>query len=792
MPHFLHRRSLQTIVVLALVVLGMVYPVLRMAIKGFAPVGLFVPLALIIVWFIWRLRRPTGPIKTVLGLPLLVFSATFVLSCLLSPAPRELEIAMMFHWVAVGVLLFLSVDLLAQGCPPRYYAYAAIAMTSFALLVGLIQICIWVAGWLWLWQPGDQFLPVTYRKFLVGTQPNQAAMLFYIGLPFAISAWWQARRRWQQIGWAVWMLVATVLMFVTGSRGGWLATGAVASTILTPLLLRTIRERHWRRLVWTLSLGAGYSCVFLVLFLLNRQSLETQRGGSLFNPTGRTLFWSRAVQLFTEHALFGAGPTGYATYYNAVEPTSRLFRPGHAHNIYLMTLSESGIVGSVALLGVLAVVALIWRQSWHKAPALTSCSAESNEPRLLLLSCAAAQAGLAVHGMFDVPAPQISGIAVYICALALADGLRSDTLKPALPRMRWPHPLHVSIAALVLAVWGLSSYIFLQNRRADWLAAQAQQLFTVPQSELEQAFNRYTVALTSDPADDSAYRSWALALARLAENDRRLLPEALAAQKSLDETNPADFVAPVNRAALLLELGRTSEAEAELRGVIAADTSNWALPWLLLAHIQEQNNNPMARYSWQEMLRRQPDLVDSAVCQKSSLCANLPIPPSDTAILRVLQPRIDQRDPTVLSEMQNQAQQRLSVDLWAVGAMTAANIGDDHAAQRMLRAAVDQSEMIGSVPTRRLGVAQLRDALQRNDRATLARLVATWAVPADSTLVAQIGTLTATETDHQIAILALEAAQRVGDTRLMKQAQTYMGTVQQALAAVPVQTPEQR
>jgi O-antigen ligase len=89
-----------------------------------------------------------------------------------------------------------------------------------------------------------------------------------------------------------------------------------------------------------------------------------------FNPSAsqrdlseRIDLWNAAIQMYSEHPLLGVGVNNYAIAYPdlsktpAIAPEHRLFLegeiqvpPSHAHNLYLNTLAEEGIVGEIALL----------------------------------------------------------------------------------------------------------------------------------------------------------------------------------------------------------------------------------------------------------------------------------------------------------------------------------------------------------------------------------------------------------------------------------------------------------
>jgi O-antigen ligase/tetratricopeptide (TPR) repeat protein len=467
---------------LALALLGIGYPVARIVLPGAVQPAIFIPLLLLLAWYVWQLGRARNLLRSPLGIPLLLCAGLFLLSSLFGIAPPPTIAAIVFDWIEGVVILFLVVHLLASGWRPQVFVFAALLASSLFLLVHLAGILGWWAQWMQLWQPGMALIPSGTRLEFGGTHPNQAALLINLGVPLAIAALWQAPAFWQRGLWALWLLGATVALFFTSSRGGWLAMVAASATIVVPLLWSALRARRWRRVAATLVLGGGYAALFLTLFVANLQEVQAQRGRVpaaqqqaapatptqaptptpmaaatptatpfptatpapstsaeqtdetaleeaarvLANSAGRTTFFSRALEFFAERPLLGLGPEGYATRYAQVEPHSRLFPAQHAHSIYFQVLSEWGALGGGALLLLVGTTLRLWWRGWHTAAPLLPEAAPAPTPpldgRLLLLACGAAATGFAVHGLVEVPVVSITIIYISLLAVAITSG----------------------------------------------------------------------------------------------------------------------------------------------------------------------------------------------------------------------------------------------------------------------------------------------------------------------------------------------------------------------------------
>lgn len=812
-----------------LVALGVGYPIGRAILPGTVQPALLVPLLLLLAWAGWLFFRPPANrrslVQTPLGVPLLLGGLSLALSSVVAVADPVTVAATLFDWVQVAVLLFLALYVLAAGWNPRLFTGATILAISLLLLAGAWAVGGWWLQWALLWQPGEPWLPVGFRKPIAETHPNQVALLLNIGIPLVIGALWQARQRWQQVLWALWLLLATVIMFYTSSRGGWLAMVATVGVVLAPLLWSALRQKRWRRLWLSMLLAAGYATLFLTLFLFNLRDIEAQRNlrpppdatlqqqqaappaqtvSRLTNTTGRTVFWQRALEFFQERPLLGVGPEGYATRYAAVEPHSRFFAAPHAHSIYLTALSESGILGSVALASLALAALWRWWQGWRRAAPLLAVAANGRavvDPggRVLLLSGGASLFSVGVHGLVEVPTIDSLGIALYTAAAALAVGgtwrLQAAPAPVLLGAPLWRravraiHPLHLALVGCALLAWG--SAAFLVQERANYREGLDTARQAVQQGDFEAALAHYNQSLARYPWGSAASSERATTLAWLARSDPERLPAALAAQQLAATHDPTNLATPANRAALLLAMGQTSEATELLRGFIDAHR-RWVAPVVLLAGVLEQTGETSeAQALWQRALALDATVADSAACLQSAVCAALP--PADNRHAALVQARqlraaLAADAPAAEQQATLEMLERLgfgwdTVDMLAVGALAAQDVGAEQTAERFLTAAVDKAEIVGRKATPQLALALLTDALARNDEADLRRLLHTWVAPPDMQVVPQLSQPLLTTTERELARLLVVAAERVGEPRMLAQAVAYQERVERAFAA---------
>ena len=94
----------------------------------------------------------------------------------------------------------------------------------------------------------------------------------------------------------------------------------------------------------------------------------------------RVAHWVAAIRMWEKAPWLGVGPGNYATVYPSVHLPRWTEALGHAHNIYLNTLAETGIVGLGAyLLLWITITGWVWQrfqqalqrqQAWNAALAL--------------------------------------------------------------------------------------------------------------------------------------------------------------------------------------------------------------------------------------------------------------------------------------------------------------------------------------------------------------------------------------------------------------------------------------
>ena len=198
--------------------------------------------------------------------------------------------------------------------------------------------------------------------------PNYYAQIMVVLVPMALERFLHERRIILR-GFALWALIATVFaVFLTYSRGGFLAMGVaiVAFLFLYPPRVTLIPIA----IVFVLILVAlAPPSYFDRILSLNQ----------LFNPSG-TLMVSdpalrgrasenlAALEMLKAHPLFGVGLSNFSLLFNQYSKAAGLALVATeraAHNLYLEVVAETGLVGLTAFLVLLAncinLLIIAWR-----------------------------------------------------------------------------------------------------------------------------------------------------------------------------------------------------------------------------------------------------------------------------------------------------------------------------------------------------------------------------------------------------------------------------------------------
>ncbi len=345
-------------------------------------IGQILFLVYLALWLAQRLWRRRALIKPQADPPLL--AALVVIAVFASGAWTSQSLSgWLVEWLKWLAIAFLIWALSASVDDSWRWLVFAILVSAFAN--ALLGLYIFAGG-----SGADHLLILGryFRAFGTFGQPNPYGGFMGIALPLALMAAWaqlariwtglRSRRRLQWLpvaAFSVSGLVSLVLaaaLIASWSRGAWLgaAVAIMCMTIALP-----------RRLIHGLALAAGIAILVSAAWsvgLLPRSivlrlttaatdliSVSDVRGVEItpanYAVIERLAHWQAAMNMAEAAPLFGVGLGNYEVVYDDYRLLNWPAPLGHAHNLYLNMLAETGVVGLAAYLSFWAVA---FRMTW--------------------------------------------------------------------------------------------------------------------------------------------------------------------------------------------------------------------------------------------------------------------------------------------------------------------------------------------------------------------------------------------------------------------------------------------
>jgi len=240
----------------------------------------------------------------------------------------------------------------------RRQVVSAVVATGFVMtIVALVQAATATPGKIYgLWRPLDDwavFGPYVnhnhFANYLVMATP--LALALFAETLAELSAGWRVRR-WLVFGdppasRALLLLVVTLTLMIgllsARSRGG-IAASLLAMALLVLVLLRSMRAT----LILVLLLAA-------TVWFVDPQPVIDSLRIRTFAQT-RWPFWKDALRAVPHFPLFGAGFNAYGTLSPHYQTDYQAYWVAEVHNDYIQVLIDTGLVGALAIGGLLALL----------------------------------------------------------------------------------------------------------------------------------------------------------------------------------------------------------------------------------------------------------------------------------------------------------------------------------------------------------------------------------------------------------------------------------------------------
>ena len=305
---------------------------------------------------------------------------------------------------------FAAVYLVATQVLDRRYVWWVLGAL---LAAGLVEVAL--GAYQFLRQVGPEAFILAgrfMRAYGTFRQPNPYAGYLGYLIPVAVSLslagawlWWCKRQPIDLLVGMACGLVSLALMIGIGlswSRGSWMALAAA--------LLVVIALRNRRSAVAAAVAGLVLVVILLVVDTTWLPSTLSERVSGLgsyvagpnparteitddnFAVLERLAHWQVGWRMFEDRPWTGVGIGNYGTEYERYAPAHWYEALGHAHNIFINFLAETGILGLTAfLLFWLSALRFAWRSAGHL----------QGFPAALAIGVFGTLVYLTVHSMFD-------------------------------------------------------------------------------------------------------------------------------------------------------------------------------------------------------------------------------------------------------------------------------------------------------------------------------------------------------------------------------------------------------
>ncbi len=395
------------------------------------------------VWLLWRgiSQRARWPAIGV-EWALVVAGLAAGLSWAASPDWR-VGAARVFQLAGFALVFYLAIDVLDAGFPRTAIIDALIVVSGAALAMSLLEVYAYYFGrWEALWTQ-ELYRPVTLLD-----HPNLLMGLSNLVLPFLFTAWQRYRNAWARSGMILWGVAYVANIPFASSRGAMLGLAIMIAVVLG----YEIRRRQFDLVQQGLDqlrgygkwwvIGGGGLIVAALALLLVYQSASPSHGG-IFS---RFSIWAVAVEIIADHFWLGAGPGRFGFEAAHVASTPPGFWPIHAHSVFWQTFGEFGLVGVLALAGLVGIFG---------RAALRAIKVSSGPARLEAVAGGLGLLGYAAQNVVDDQTHVLATMIplMLICALVIT----------ASPIRRSRTPM-ISLGVLLAIVWGF---------QAQWLYAYA-------------------------------------------------------------------------------------------------------------------------------------------------------------------------------------------------------------------------------------------------------------------------------------------------------------------------------
>lgn len=284
---------------------------------------------------------------------------------------------------------------------------------------------------------------------------NLFGSFLMILLPFSLG-YLIMKKSWNFLA-LVTVILLLVMTYYSQTRSAWVATAIILGFFgLSYFLRSTSSKKYYATLILfaTISVGALLSYNHFVLQAKNRKAdaKAEQTGETTFrkkqSANERMVLWKETMQMVREQPVWGVGLGNWKIEIPRFNQGGTRIEYGEIirirpHNIYLHTLSETGIIGFLLFYGPWLVIGITILRLIPQTPDF--------KRRALMLVFISVVIGIGSDGMFSFPTERISHSSFLFVSLGFLLALTAEPKEAVIGKNRsW-----LALPALLLACWGL-------------------------------------------------------------------------------------------------------------------------------------------------------------------------------------------------------------------------------------------------------------------------------------------------------------------------------------------------
>ncbi len=354
-------------------------------------------LTLTLLWVLAQCFALLGAVDLVEGVAEVVKWAEFAL--ILAVAPTMLSGAQA-RWLVVGLLIggvgqaALGLYQFVNQIGPDWFIVLGRFMRAsgtfgqpnpYAGYLGLclpvaVSLAIWAWGQSWLGEAAHGAETGSWHRLLLRLCPA----LFYSAVSMIVLAGIVAS--WSRGAW-LGMAAGLITVVALRSRAALAASSVALLLAMIALLFGAFQPQ-------IIPQPVADRLVDLPAYFGLTDILTQPVTDENFSVIERLAHWVAALRMWEQAPWFGVGPGNYAAVYPAVRLTRWEDALGHAHNIYLNVLAETGVFGLTAYL-LLWGGAILWTWRQFRQAALRSYTGA------LAIGILGVLAHLSIHNLFD-------------------------------------------------------------------------------------------------------------------------------------------------------------------------------------------------------------------------------------------------------------------------------------------------------------------------------------------------------------------------------------------------------